>query len=233
MHDQLTLGIRLRDEANFASFLIAENQEVVSSLRHLVMGSSTEYIYLWGGKGAGKSHLLQACCQLASNAQLPAFYLSLGDPFEFTPQVLENLDDLFLVCIDNIHMIAGLRLWEEALFHFFNRSLQKNSRLLIAGKCIVKQLTITLPDLESRLSSGVTYYLKQLSDAQKLTALQLRANIRGFELTDDVGKYLLNHYPRDLEGLFNCLEVLDQASLKAKHRLTVPFVRSVLKESFQ
>ncbi len=180
---------------------MGNNQEAVSSLVNLVTGSSSEYIYLWGSASVGKSHLLQACCQHAHSLQLPSFYLPLGDCQQFAPQILENLDNFFIVCIDNIQMIAGIKVWEEALFHLFNQSRQNRSRLVIAGNDNIKRLAFSLPDLESRLASGITYHLKPLTDAQKLAALQLRAQNRGLELNSDVGQYLLNHFPRNLQAL--------------------------------
>ena len=54
---------------------------------------------------------------------------------------------------------------------------------------------------------------------------------RGFELSDDVGNYLLRHYQRNLADLFVLLERLDRVSLAEQRRLTVPFVKSVIAES--
>jgi hypothetical protein len=67
-----------------------------------------------------------------------------------------------------------------------------------------------------------------LDDADKLQALHLRGQARGFELPDDVGGYLLLRLPRDMHALFAVLDRLDYASLAAQRRLTVPFIKSIL-----
>jgi DnaA-homolog protein len=226
MQKQLTLSVHLQDEAKLDNFFVADNQEVIASLRKLIAADSCNYVFLYGPKDVGKSHLLQACCHYAAHQGLRSFYLPFGQ--ELKVLVFENLDHFSLVCIDNVELIAGQCDWEEALFHFFNRATVNNIKLLIAGAKLPSQLPFSLPDLQSRLISGITYSIKPLSDEQKLAALQLRAEVRGFFLSDEVARYLLTHYPRNMTGLFELLEILDQASLRAHHRLTLPFVKSIL-----
>jgi DnaA family protein len=90
------------------------------------------------------------------------------------------------------------------------------------------QLSLSLPDLRSRLGWGVVYQLKPLNDSQRMKALQLRARQKGCEMPDETAAYLLRRLPRDLPALFDLLERLDEASLAAQRKLTVPFVKSVL-----
>jgi DnaA-homolog protein len=228
MQDQLILSIRLRDDVTFNNFYEGDNQEVVHFLRTtLATFCPFNYIFLYGSQEVGKSHLLQACCHYASSCRLTPFYLPLNH--ELSPLILEDLDHYSVICIDNIELIAGQSNWEEAIFHFYNDVIAQKRKLIIAGAKLPSRLGIVLPDLASRLASGVTFRIKPLSDRQKLVALQRRATIRGFDLPDEVGCYLLNHYPRNMMALFELLEILDIASLKAQQqRLTIPFVKSVL-----
>jgi DnaA family protein len=226
MIDQLTLNIRLQDETDFDNYFAGDNEEVVIALREMILSEKPGCIYIAGNKGVGKSHLLQACCQFAASFGLQSFYL----PIEvgLSTLILEDLETFSLVCFDDVDKIVGNRNWEEAIFHFFNRSLQHRSHILFASETLPKQLQFILPDLASRLASALTYFLKPLTDSQKVEMLQLRARIRGFEINKEVVQYLLNHYPREMNSLLELFEQLDQASLKAKHKLTVPFVKSVL-----
>jgi DnaA family protein len=58
--------------------------------------------------------------------------------------------------------------------------------------------------------------------------LRLRASRRGLDLSDEAAVYLLHRVPRDLHSLFGVLDQLDDASLAAQRRLTIPFLREVL-----
>ncbi|WP_412459563.1 HdaA/DnaA family protein, partial [Aeromonas caviae] len=62
----------------------------------------------------------------------------------------------------------------------------------------------------------------------KLSALQLRAELRGFKLPIDVGRFLLNRLSRDMRTLLATLNRLDNASFRAKRKLTIPFVKEIL-----
>ena len=60
------------------------------------------------------------------------------------------------------------------------------------------------------------------------SALRSRAAQRGLELPEETAEYLLRRMPRDLASLYGVLDKLDEASLMAQRRLTVPFIRDVL-----
>ena len=68
----------------------------------------------------------------------------------------------------------------------------------------------------------------QLKDADKQAALQLRAKVRGLELSDDVAQFLILRLSRDTHVLFSKLGELDAASLAEQRKLTIPFVKKAL-----
>lgn len=145
------------------------------------------------------------------------------------PEVLDGMEQLVLVCIDNIECIAGDEAWEIAIFNLYNRILETGyTRLFITGDRPPRQLNLYLPDLASRLDWGQIYKLQPLSDEEKLLALQLRSKLRGFELPEDVGRFLLKRLDREMRTLFMTLNQLDHASIIAKRKLTIPFVKETL-----
>ena len=73
-----------------------------------------------------------------------------------------------------------------------------------------------------------SFQVTSLTDAEKHASLQLRAKIRGFELSDEVCKFLLRHYPRDTHVLYDLLNLLDSASLGAHRKVTIPFIKEVI-----
>lgn len=227
---QLTLNIRLDDSATFTNFYAGSNQSLLFALQAMVKGVSDPFIYCWGHAGVGRSHLLQACCHALTEQAQTAAYVPLSRFRELSPEILEGLEALFLVCLDDVESVLGDEKWELALFNFYNRAFENHTRLLISADSPPQQLHCVLPDLASRLASGVVFHLLLLNDEQKLAALQLRAQLRGFILTDKVGKFLLHHEARDFPSLFTLLEKLDQASLIAQKKLTIPFLKSVLRD---
>ncbi|PMR72661.1 DnaA regulatory inactivator Hda [Billgrantia endophytica] len=225
---QLPLGVGLRDDATFASFLPGSNATLMDRLSHQLDEGGEPFLYLWGAPGTGRTHLLQAACHAASDRDMRALYLPLEELGHFPPLMLEEVERLDLVAIDDVDAVVGRKRWEEGLFHAFNRLRDAGRHLIMAAGVSPRQLPTKLPDLASRLTWGVTFHLQGLDDEERLQALQLRARIRGMQLPGDVARYILHRGPRGLGELCEALAVLDSASLSAQRRLTIPFVKQAL-----
>jgi DnaA family protein len=225
---QLALDIRLDSGASFASYFVGANHQVADAVRALAEGRGEALLYLYGGAGLGKSHLLQAACRVAAEMGHAVAYLPLREAMAWSPDVLEGLESLSLVALDDIEAVANSLLWQEGLFHLFNRIREQGGRLLLAAEGRPAELGLQLPDLVSRLQWGLTLRLQDHDDKQKIAGLCFRARLRGLELPEETAHYLLAHYPRELTTLFGLLDRLDEASLMAQRRLTIPFVKQVL-----
>lgn len=230
---QLPLSLKLRDDSIFDNYFVGSNFQSVEILKAFVAKKSESFIYCYGEPGVGRTHLLQACCHAASENKATIFYLPLANDSGFSPQIFEGLENQECVCIDDIDAIAGDRAWEEALFHFYNRARENKILLLVSARNLPQHINFLLPDLQSRLSSGLIIEIKNLSDVEKKQALQMRASLRGINLSNEVSNYLIHHYSRNMRDLFSVFEKLDQASLVAKRRLTTPFVKWVMQNNYQ
>lgn len=221
---QIPLNLRLRAEATFDNFVATGNE----SLLHTLGEPDERYIYLWGEDACGKTHLLQALCQRAWQQPMTAAYIPLQDDEISDPDILLGLESLDLICIDDLHIIAGRADWETALFHLFNRVRERDSRLVISARQAPNGTGLQLADLVSRLNWGVVFQVMALQDRDKMAVLQLRAGQLGLELSREVAEYMLKRSPRDMASLFGLLNTLDTASLAEQRRLTIPFVRQYL-----
>ena len=228
--EQIPIQFDLKVEQSFSSFYIACHQEVVQQLTDISSGKGEQQIYLWGAQGLGKTHLLHACCQQAYQLKRSAFYLPLQKNNLPPPDVLEGLEVLDLVCIDNIEFCAGDHAWELALFKFYNINRENDHQLIISAHCPPNFLPLALPDLKTRMSWGLTLKLQELSDSERIAALTCKAKYLGFEISPQVGQFLNKHYARDLPALWNLLPKLEHATLVAKRKLTVPFLKQILVE---
>jgi len=117
---QLTLSVSLRDDATFANYYSLENMAVTEQLMDMARGQGEQGLYLWGAPATGKSHLLQAACHCAEQSGLMSCYLPLGDADFLDTQMCEELEQMHIICLDDIDAIAGTHDWEEDLFHLFN-----------------------------------------------------------------------------------------------------------------
>jgi len=225
---QLPLGLALRESARFDCFIGGTNSEPVAALQQAATGAGESFVYLAGADGMGKTHLLQAACRCAADAGRSSTFLPLGERAQLSPDMLAGLEQVDLVCLDDIHAIAGNAAWERGVFDLFNRVRDAGTTLLVAGRHRPDRAGFALADLASRLTWGVTYVLQPLSDAEVLAALTCRARSRGLELPAETARYLIKRLPRDLPSVFDLLDRLDEASMVEQRRLTVPFVKGVL-----
>lgn len=227
---QLILPFNLSSESTFAQYFPGQNMQLCLALREMARGRGEYFIYLWGANGLGKTHLLHACCHVASELGLQPMYLSLSNVADWETTIFDDLEKKSLVCIDDIEGIVGRPLWEEAFFDFYNRLHDAGHRLIVSGNAAPKDLNLSLSDLTSRLEWGVVFHLAQLSEAEKRQALRDRAKQYGFELSDTILDYLFHHTNRDLASLLKLLERIDQSSLELKRKVSIPFIRALLKE---
>ncbi|MFI3189278.1 DnaA regulatory inactivator Hda [Crenothrix sp. D3] len=231
MSKQLPLQFEFRANQTFNDFFAGSNLEIITHLQNSIKGAGEQQIFLWGDQGLGKSHLLQAACHQAQSIKRSSFYLDLTNPTLANSSILKGLDTLDIVCLDNIDCIAGNNEWEIAVFNFFNRHRDSERTLIVSASCLPNELAIQLPDLKTRLNWGLTLKLQPLANHDRITALIFKANQLGFEISPQVGLFLLTHYDRDLSALWRLLAQLDQASLAAKRKLTIPFLKTILDDA--
>ena len=218
---QLPLGVRLRADATFDSFAAGANAEVIAALRH----SSAQALWLWGARGSGKTHLLQAVCAAAGQS---AAYFPLDRELGLPPDALLGFERSQILCLDDVGAVAGDLAWEQVLFRVFNETAEQRTRLIFAADAAPRQFTWSLDDWRSRANASVVYQVRDLDDAGRVEALRLRAAQRGLDLPPETTEYLLRRIPRDLSSLYAVLDQLDEASLIAQRRLTIPFIRDAL-----
>jgi DnaA family protein len=225
---QIPLRLTPQELYHLNNFYFAQ-AELASAVESFCQQTEPSFLYLWGGKATGKTHLSLAIAEQAQKNSKTMLYFPLAELVETaSPEVLEGVENLNLVCFDEFEAIAGLPQWEEALFHCFNRLQQSGCQLLIASRDNPAASTIQLADLRSRMATGLVYQLASLDDTAKQKVMMVQSQARGLDMTEDVAQYLLRHHSRDIVELMALLQKLDKASMAAQRRLTIPFVRQTL-----
>lgn len=227
MMQQLALGVRLRPASTFRTFSAGANGAALGALRAVAAGRGGPLLWLWGSRGCGRTHLLQAACALAGESGRRAAYLPLGDA-AFHPGALAGLDALDLVCLDDLGCVAGRAEWQAPLFGLYEGLKERDGRLVIAAATSPLAIDFPLADLASRLRAAEVFHIRPLTDDEQGAALIERAAVLGLDLPAETLTYLQRRLPRDFGALCDVLDRLDEAALAAMRPLTVPFVRAVL-----
>jgi len=226
---QLPLGVRIPDRAVFGNFLSAKNQEAVEHLQRLARGDTAGIVWICGPSGVGKTHLLQATC-VEANQTMTAGYFPFTELMHLGAGALDGLAQLDCVCIDDVDRAAAQASWEPGLFGLYREIEERGARLVLSAQAPPSLIDWSLKDLGSRFAATAIYQLRALDETEQRAALQHRAHVRGFELPDETARWLQRRFPRDMHTLYELLDTLDEAALVAQRKLTVPFIRTVLKE---
>ncbi|HUU71329.1 MAG TPA: DnaA regulatory inactivator Hda [Burkholderiales bacterium] len=218
---QLALPLAPPPSPTLENFVPGRNAELLGVLSALAAGDLTErFVYLWGGHGCGKTHLLRATCSALSGRDVPAKMLTGPDA--------QTDSHSEAVLADDVEQLTDQG--QEQLFNIYNVQRDGDGVLVAAGAVPCARLPLR-DDLTTRLGWGLVYEVHSLSDEEKMSAMTRHAHERGFDLGRDVMEYLLRRQARDLPGLLGLLDALDRYSLENKRAVTIPLVRELLSVS--
>ena len=228
-HTQQALNLQIAQANTFDTYYAGADPTLVSVLRNVAIGVLEEpQIFLWGTSNTGKTHLLQAMCHLATISNKRAMYIPMQELVEKDPSSIDGLQNMQLICVDDVHVIANKPQWEKALFNFINHHRANDTTLVISSASVPTDNIFQLADLNSRAVWGPVYKLKPISEDRLDDALMFLAKVRGLDLSKEVRKFLLTRYQRDMSTLVAIIEALDKASLEEQRKVTVPFLKKIL-----
>ncbi|MCP5245367.1 MAG: DnaA regulatory inactivator Hda [Burkholderiales bacterium] len=219
---QLLLDIRLPTVPSLINFVPGSNHELVQLLKRILVNQEKErFVYIWGKIGCGKSHLLQAVVEYYIQIERKAWYF----PGEIT-QESQLTDDLGCLAVDDVERLDNDA--QIQLFKIYNQLRNDgNAYLLVSGTVAPSQLKLR-QDLVTRLGWGLVYQVHELTEDEKIKAMQNHAIERGFDLRKEICQYLLRHTQRDLPSLLMILDALDRYSLIQKRQITIPLLKELL-----
>ncbi len=228
MNAQLPLALRWPSWSRF-EFFDAEGADegVVPSLELAAADPAAPWTFVTGPAGCGKTHLLVATCHAATECGRRAQYISAAE-FRIDVQRLRTLGGSDLLAIDDLQCLAGDAAAEHALFDLYNRCRAESATMLFAATESAVALPLGLADLRSRLAACAQGRVRVLAEPARHAILKQRAEARGIELDAAALDWLFTYHARDIGSLVALLERIDQASLAARRRVTVPFLRDLL-----
>jgi len=215
---QLLLELAPPPPPTLDNFSPGKNGAALKALREALEGGE-RFVFLWGPSGSGKTHLLRAFAGAAAAKGRAAYVQAANADWART-------GDLAALAVDEVSRLddAG----EIALFDLCNRLRASGGALAAGGEAPPAQLALR-PDLRSRLASGIVLQLHPLSDEEKAAALRKRAAGRGMALEEELIRYLLTHFERDMGTQIAVLDALDRYSLQQKRPITLPLLREALR----
>ena len=223
---QLTFPWNKVNKSSLEGFYTSqENFHLVSILKDT---NFSDDLFIYGTKESGKTFLLQALCNSYSSMSKSSLYIPLNKVMNYGVEIFESLENMNLICVDDIEEAISKIEWEKAIFNLINKALISKSRLILSSSQDLKSLNFALPDLESRIRKIQSFELYPINDKDIFDALKYISKLTSINLGDKEAKYLLTYSQRNISNLVQILESLDQLSMEMKRKITIPLIKEVI-----
>jgi chromosomal replication initiator protein len=208
---------QLNPRYTFDSFVVGKSNEFAhAASRAVAEQPSKAYnpLFLYGGVGMGKTHLMHAIGHTIKQRN-PAARLIYVSAEKFTIEVINSLrfDKMFsfrerfhtvdVLLVDDIQFIAGKERTQDEFFHTFNALYEQHKQIVISSDCLPKDISSIEERLRSRFGCGLIADIQPPDVETKIAILQKKAENDRFTLPDDAAEYIaraIKSNVRELEG---------------------------------
>lgn len=223
MKVQAALPFENRGLFDFEHFL--GNETTKASLENFQ--DLPQFSYLYGSHYIGKTHLLGALSQAIQSTDRVHIQLSSQNLKDTDLAVVLPLK-LDFVLIDDVSDLAGNAGGELALFNFFNHCKSHMIKLIVSGRIHPKDKGWQLPDLVSRINSGLTLKLEELMGESAYQCIRNQFEFNGIPVDEVVFQYLKTRFSNSYSKLYQLYLKIAVESLQQKRKVTVPLVKSLM-----
>src|SRR6266496_3696570 len=208
-------------------------------------GKTYNPLYLYGGVGLGKTHLMHACGNAIKqrNRHLKLCYLSSEKfmnelinaiRYDKTPSFREKYRSVDVLLIDDVQFLAGKERTQEEFFHTFNSLYDQQKQIVISSDCPPREIPTLEERLHSRFEWGLIADIEPPDLETKVAILKRKGDLIGVSIPDDVAMFIASRVKsnvRELEG--SLVRLIAISSLRGEpicKSLAQDAIRNIAKE---
>ncbi len=227
----------------FESFIVGSFNELAHAAAQAViknLGTTYNPLYIYGGTGLGKTHLLQSVGNHLKSQGKKVFYLTSEKYVsEYVDSIRNNSAHIFkekykkydLLIVDDIQFFSKKEGSQEELFHLFNSLHENNKQLIFSSDKPPRQIANLEDRLRSRFEGGMIIEVSKPDYESRVAILRSKLKVSNFYMPDEAVDYIATNILdniRELEGVLNT--TICQSQLKNKE-LSVNEIKQLIKSS--
>ncbi|MEG0872512.1 MAG: chromosomal replication initiator protein DnaA [Clostridia bacterium] len=212
----------LNPRYTFKNFIIGSNNRFAHAASVAVyenLGKKYNPLFIYGGVGLGKTHLMQAIGNefIATNPNIKIIYCT-GELFanELVSAIMNDKNEIFrkkyrnidLLLIDDIQFLAGKEKCQEEFFHTFNTLFESGKQIVLTSEKPPKEIALLEDRLKTRFEMGLSVDIQAPDYETRLAILRKKAEKEHYVINDDILVKIavkVKSNIRELEGVFNKL----------------------------
>ncbi len=235
---------KLNSSLTFENFVIGKANQLAFAAATQVAGLpgvSYNPLFVYGGVGLGKTHLLQAIGNqiLLNNPQTKICYMHAEryvadvvrayqtNKFEEFKQFYHSLDVLL---IDDIQFFAGKAKTQEEFFYAFNTLIDSHKQVILTSDTFPKEITGLESRLVSRFGWGLTVAIEPPELEMRVAILLKKAALSGYHLNNEVAFFVAKHVSSNVRELEGALKRVEAYAKFHKCNISVETAREALKD---
>lgn len=245
---QVAVDPALNSKYTFENFVVGSCNQFAHAASVAVAespGKTYNPLYLYGGVGLGKTHLMHACGHAIKqrNPQLKVSYLSSerfmnelinSIRYDKTQSFRELYRSADVLLIDDIQFMAGKERTQEEFFHTFNSLYEQQKQIVISSDCPPREIPTLEERLHSRFEWGLIADLEPPDLETKVAILKRKAEALGFDITDEVALFVASRVKnnvRELEGsLIRLVAISSLRGIPVSKDLAKDAIRNIASE---
>ncbi len=229
---------------NFKNFVVGPSNQFAHAACMAVAdqpGSTYNPLFIYGGVGLGKTHLLHAIgSQLSQNGpDLLVVYLSIESfinelinaiRYEKIPEFHNKYRSLDILLLDDIQFIAGKERTQEEFFHTFNALYDSQKQIVVTSDKIPQEIPELAERLRSRFEWGLIADIQPPDMETRVAILNKKAEIENVPLANEVALFLASHIHSNVRVLEGTLTKLKAFSNMSNQKISIEMCKDVLKD---
>ncbi len=241
--DPSCLSVREYDYT-FSTFIVGASNKFAHAASLAVAtnpASSYNPLFIYGGSGLGKTHLLNAICAEISQNQ-PHFNIIYVKGEDFTNELItaiktertKNFHDKYrqadVLLVDDIQFISGKEMTQEEFFHTFNTLYEANKQIVLTSDRPPKEIKTLEDRLRTRFESGLIADVQPPDYETRVAILRRKAELLDINLPDDVTEYIANRLKTNIRQLEGTVKKIKAFKLLANSPPSISIAQNAIRD---